>query len=267
MSSANFKLGRLARAFNPRVPHYSALIAGKSLPAIPASHDWSRDMKPIPGSPTPFGMMDNDTLGDCTCAAVYHARQLWTSNYGNMITEPDSDVELLYEKACGWNPAVPGEGPGGNEQAVLTYLTNIGAPTGPAGATVDKISAFVEVDPRNIADVKRTIYSCGLAYIGFQVPQSVMPAGGPPPAVWRVDPGDSKIIGGHAVVLVGYNSEYAKLISWGQFYEMTWQFFSTFVDETYAIADDAWFNSQNASNPLGLTLQQLEAQMQALKGN
>lgn len=253
------KFGRLHRTYDPRVPHLSALLAGQTPPAPPPAVDYTK------GMPANLGMMLNDTLGDCTCAAVYHAIQVWTFNAAKkMDTEPDGDVEKLYILACGYNPRVPGEGPGGNEQKVLTYLLNQGAPTGPQGATRHKITAFVEVDPRNVDDVKRTINDCGLAYIGFNVPQSVQPPGAPTPAIWDYVPSQSNIIGGHAVVLAGYDSMGARVISWGQYYTMTWQFFAHFVDEVYAIADSEWFQSAGKT-PGGLTLEELEVQMQALK--
>src|SRR5271163_2129655 len=185
------KLGRLHRTYNPTIPHLSALVAGQTLPPPPASVDYTK------GMPANLGMMLNDTLGDCTCAAVYHAFQVWTFNATkgkSMDTEPDSDVEKLYELACGYKPSAGGEGPGGNEQHVLKYLLNKGAPTGPTGQTTHKIDAFVEVDPRNTDDVKRTINDCGLAYIGFNVPQNIVPQGSPPPAVWQVAPGDPQIV-------------------------------------------------------------------------
>jgi hypothetical protein len=257
--SEQLRLGRLHRVYNPRVPHMSAVTAGQALAPPPPSIDNSKSM------PTELGIMANGTLGDCTCAAYYHARQLWTFNAGpKMITEPDADVVKLYEVACGYNPKVPGEGPGGNEQHVLTYLYKTGAPTGPTGQVKHKIAGFVEVDPRNLDDVKRAIVACGVAYIGLNVPANIMPANAPPPSVWTVDPSNSKIVGGHAVVLVGYDANGAKLISWGQFYTMTWAFFSTFVDETYAIADSTWIEAKGTT-PGGLTLEQLEAQMQGLK--
>jgi hypothetical protein len=256
-----FKLGRTARAFDPRVPHLSALLAGKPLTPPPPSVDYTK------GMPANLGMMLNDTLGDCTCAAVYHAIQVWTFNAtkGKSIdTEPDSDVEKLYELACGYNPKAGGEGPGGNEQHVLKYLLTKGAPLGPAGKTTNKIAAFVEVDPRHTDDVKRTINECGVAYIGFQVPANIMPANAEPPSVWKVDPSNPKIVGGHAVVLAGYNAKGARVISWGQYYTMTWDFFAKYVDEVYAIADQDWVEA-TGQTPGGISLAQLEQQMQALK--
>ena len=258
-SPVSRKLGRTPRTYDPRVPHMSALLAGKPPAPPPAAVDHTRGM---PGN---FGMMLNDRLGDCTCAAYYHARQVWTYNADKKeLTEPDADVEQLYVQACGYNPKTPGEGPGGNEQHVLSYLMRTGAPTGPQGQTREKILAFVEVDPRNLDDVKRTIADCGVAYIGFNVPQNIMPQGGEPPGTWKVDRA-AKIVGGHAVALPGYDASGAKVISWGQVYTMTWEFFTTYVDEVYAIADPAWITAKHTT-PGGLTLAELETQMQALKG-
>jgi hypothetical protein len=257
----SYRLGRTHRTYDPRIPHLSALLAGQTLPPPPAFADWTE------GMPQQLGMMLNDTLGDCTCAAVYHAIQVWSYNASagaSMDTECDADVEKLYILACGYNPRVPGEGPGGNEQKVLTYLLKTGAPTGATGQTRNRIAAFVEVDPRNTDDVKRTINECGVAYIGFNVPQNIVPQGSPPPAVWDVAPGNPAIVGGHAVVLPGYDANGVKVISWGQYYTMTWAFFAKYVDEVYAMADPSWISAKNTT-PGGLTLAELDVQMQALR--
>jgi hypothetical protein len=259
-----FKLGRTARAYDPRIPHMSALMMGKpALPPPPPTVDNTK------GMPADLGMMLNDKLGDCTCAAVYHAIQVWTFNTSGgkkMDTEPDPNVEKLYELACGYKPSVPGEGPGGNEQKVLTYLLKHGAPCGASGSTCNKIAAFVEVDPRNTVDVKTTIWNCGVAYIGFAVPASLMPPNAEPPLIWKVDPNNTQMVGGHAVVLAGYDANGARVISWGSYYTMTWDFFNKYVDEVYAIADPDWVDS-TGKTPGGLTMAQLQEQMQALKGN
>jgi len=252
------KLGRLHRTYNPSVPHMSALLAGQTLPPPPASVDYTAKM------PADLGMMMNDTLGDCTCAAFYHALQVWSFNAsGKIDTEVDTDVEKLYVLACGYNPRLGGEGPGGNEQHVLTYLMKKGAPMGPNGKTRHKIAAFVEVDPRNTDDVKRTIDECGVAYIGFNVPAFLMPPGAPPPAVWDAQRDNTQSIGGHAVVLAGYDANGARVISWGQYYTMTWAFFAQYVDEVYAIADPTWVEA-TGKTPAGLSLEELETQMQGL---
>lgn len=253
---ANQKLGRKHRTFDPRIPHLSALMAGKTLAPPPARVDWTT------GMPADLGAMLNDRLGDCTCAAFYHALQVWTFNTtGAMATQPDADVEQLYIQACGYDPRTPGEGPGGAEQAVLTYLLKTGAPVGPAGKSRNKLIAFVEVDPRVTDDVKRSIVECGVAYIGFSVPQFILQS--PPPKVWDVQAADSPIEGGHAVVLAGYDAQGVRVISWGACFTMTWAFFAKYVDEVYALADQAWIEAKGTT-PGGLTQAALVAQMKAL---
>jgi hypothetical protein len=257
----SLKLGRLARSNNTKIPMLHTLLEGKALEPVKPAVDYTK------GMPNDLGVMMNDTLGDCTCAAFYHAIQVWSFNAEKKIdTEPDVDVLNLYEQACGYKPKQGGEGPGGNEQHVLTYILNEGAPYGPKGQQRHKITSFVEVDVKNIDNIKRTIADCGVAYIGFDVPQYIMPPDAPPLSIWDVDPkGDNSIIGGHAVVLAGYDAHGARVISWGKYYTMTWAFFAKFVDEAYAITDPDW--SKVKTTPGGLTLDELGTAMKPLKAH
>jgi hypothetical protein len=262
-SNKSFRLGRLARSYDKRIPMLHTLMEGIVPQPVKPAVDYTN------GMPKDLGVMLNDTLGDCTCAAYYHAIQVWTYNAlgpKQMVTVPDKDVEDLYEQACGYKPAKGGEGPGGNEQHVLTFILKKGAPSGPSGQQRHQLDAFVEVDVKNTDNIKRAINDCGVAYIGFNVPQYIMPPNQNPLSVWDVDPkADNTIVGGHAVVLAGYDAAGARVISWGGYYTMTWAFFAKFVDEAYAIADPDWI-SVKKTTPGGLSLQQLEQAMQALKG-
>jgi hypothetical protein len=256
------KLGRLPRAFDPRIPHLSAAIAGKLQAPPPAAVDHTKHA--TAKLPHDLGMMLNNKLLNCTCAAYYHARQVWSfQTTGAAATVPNSDVELLYEQACGFKPAAGGEGPGGVAQHVLRFLHNDGAPLG-GGKHRERILAYLEVDPRHIDDVKRTIADCGVAYVGLNIPQNVVPKEREVPALWTVDPKKQKIVEGHAVVLPGYDAEGAIVISWGRSYKMTWEFFSKYVDEVYAIADRAWVDAKKQT-PGGLSVPELEALMRYLK--
>lgn len=262
MTQRRFKFGRKARRRDPRVPHFSALTAGATLPAPPPSIDYTAKL------PASLGVFANDSLGDCTCAAVYHALQVWSANaQGAIDTEPDQDAVLLYESACGYNPSAPlqdGQNPtdqGGDEQSVLTYVMLSGAPVGPAGADRHRIAAFVEIDPRNPDDVKLAIAQSGLVYIGFGVPDYLPEAAG---STWDVEPGpNANIVGGHAVIAAGYDANGLDVISWGAKYRMTWAFWSEFVDEAYLLADQSWIEATGKS-PAGLSLADLETQMQSL---
>ena len=110
----SFKLGRLARSHNTKIPMLHDLLAGKALEPVKPAVDYTK------GMPSNLGMMRNDTLGDCTCAAFYHALQVWSFNAEKKIdTEPDLDVLDLYEQACGYKPQQGGRAPEGMSSMFL----------------------------------------------------------------------------------------------------------------------------------------------------
>lgn len=164
-----YKMGRLPRSFDKRIPSYSMLAEVSNLPALPEAVDHIAKM------PADFGMMGNATLGDCTCAAYYHARQVWTFDASkNEVTEPDRHVLALYQMACGYVPGKPDTDQGGNEQDVLKFLLNTGAPVGGDALARNRILAYFEIIASRQQDLRRAIYECGVAYIGINLPQSVM---------------------------------------------------------------------------------------------
>jgi len=232
-----------------------------SLPPVPDSVDYTKGI-------TQFGMMLNDRLSDCTCAGVYHALQIWTANTTNEQTESDPTVLTLYEDACGYQPSNPSTDKGGVEQDVLTYIMTNGIPLD--NGSVDKILAFFEVDFRNIDDVKRCIDDCGVAYIGYTIPNSMFDSEGNlviiPDKVWEVDPNNTSIDPqhGHCVILCAYDSVGPTCVSWGSLYKMTWGFFTTCTDEVYSIVSNDWIIN-TGKTPLGMTVEELEDQMIAIE--
>jgi hypothetical protein len=252
MSKEHRKLGRLPRGHDARIPKMVAVR--KDSPPLPTSIDYSI------GMPSDLGAMLNDSLGDCTCAAVGHAIQIWTFNAdgsSKMVTPPDSDIEALYELAGGYVPGNPSTDNGCVEQTVLTDWLN-------DAVDGNVLTAYVEVDQTDMDEVKRTICECGLIYIGFNVPNYLMnvPAGG----TWDVDPhGDNSSAGGHAVVICGYDvNGNMKVQSWGDWYIMTPAFWAANVDECYALANKDWMET-TGNSPAGLTIAELETLMQSMK--
>jgi hypothetical protein len=245
-------LGRQARLHNALIPSaHQVCCASLQLP-IPAAKTW------LTGLPPSLGMMLNDSLGDCTVAAVYHAIQLWTFNTtGQTLTEPDPCVLQLYEEACGYR-GTPDTDNGGIEQNVLSYLLNTGAPL--LNNQRHKIAAFVEIDPRNIQDVKRAIAEGGVVYLGIQIPEAwcQMPVG----SDWTDASGP--IAGGHAIVGGGYDDDWIYIVSWGSIWRMSWGAFAQVCDEAYLIADPFWLTSKGLT-PFGMSLSALETSMQGIR--
>src|SRR5215469_7613863 len=108
---SNMKLGRKAIKTDSRTLMLGKYLTAK-LPKPPAKADWTKGI-------TSWGMMKNDTLGDCTIAGVAHAIQVWTANTGSIQTTPDSTVVEYYEKWDGYVAGDPSTDRGGIELDVL----------------------------------------------------------------------------------------------------------------------------------------------------
>lgn len=260
-----FRFGRKPRAFNPRIPHYSALRYATAAPVIvPTSYDWTTKL------PANLGMMLNDQLGCCAEAAYYHAVQTWSSAAQSaVLTEPDSCVEQLYETQ-GYNPNAPlvnGQNPtdqGTVLQSLLTYLVQTGAPM--ASGSPQKLLAFVEIDPSNTADLNRATYEGGLVYFGTNIPQYIAESYMAPGSIWDVHPElDNSSAGGHCIITSKYNADGSRgFDSWGSSdYLMTPAFWAANVDEAYALVSSEFIEATGIT-PLGQTEAFWAAQMTAI---
>jgi hypothetical protein len=265
-STIKGRFGRLPRKVGVQNPHLSSLLSQKLI--VPGAKVGDTAPPPAPPPPVDYtkgmaldlGEFGNHDLQDCTCAAFYHARQVWTyCTTGSVPEDADKDWQTMYSEACGWNPSVPTSDAGGNIVDVLAYLYKTGAPTGEDGVARDKARAYAEIDHRDIDNIKRSISECGIVYIGFPVPSNVTTA----TPVWDYDPNATWTSEGHAVVLAGFDDDGAIAISWGFRYYLTWQFFIMIVDELYALFDTDWIEATGQS-PAGMTLQQLDDFMQSL---
>ncbi len=251
------KYGRLPRTFNPGVPHWSALRTVAAPTTVPPEVDYTK------GLPTDLGMMLNQTLGCCAEAGWYHADQVWSVAAGKpILTEPDRCVEALYETQ-GYVPGNPSTDRGTVLQALLAYLVTTGAPL--ADGSRQKLTAFVELDPKSHADLDRATYEAGLLYVGFNVP-AFFASLEAPGSVWDVHPmADQTIVGGHCVISASFRPGLRGIISWGSSdYAMTQAFWDAYVEECYALVS-AEFAEASGLTPLGMPIPALASQMQALR--
>jgi hypothetical protein len=114
MNCSNVRLGKLEPRHDPRTLKLAKYVDFSKLPAPPPSRLWDNGL-------TAFGMMANEKLGDCTCAAAGHQIQIWTANNKAEITPKDSDIIAAYSAITGYSPAKPNSDNGANELDVLNY--------------------------------------------------------------------------------------------------------------------------------------------------
>jgi hypothetical protein len=202
-----------------------------------------------------WGMMQNDSIGDCTCAAAGHMIEVWTSQARPpSITVPDQEIIAAYSAISGYDRGNPATDQGAIELDVLKYwrTTGIGA---------HRILAFAGLEPGELDHVKISVELFGGCYVGLALPisaqtQSVwsLPPGGP---TGNAAPGSW---GGHAVPVVAYDPFGLTVVTWGMKKRMTWSFWRAYCDEAYAILSEDWINSMGV-NPEGFALGQLNADL------
>src|SRR5437764_4115806 len=96
---ARTTLGKQRARHAPRTLQLYDYLDTTQLPPAPKSCDWGTKI-PSDG----WGMMLNDKIGDCTCAAAAHLIQDWTSNDDTLVTLSDHDVLTAYEAVSGYDP-------------------------------------------------------------------------------------------------------------------------------------------------------------------
>jgi hypothetical protein len=214
--------------------------------AFPPVRAWER--------PIPWGMLGNDTIGDCTIAAMLHLIMGWqaVANAGAPLTFADADAIALYSVITGYNPADPSTDNG----AACTDVLNYWKATGAQG---HKIAGYTALDVSNTEMVQAAVFLFGGVYIGLDVPAYIMNA--PEGGSWSQQPGDDTTIeGGHCVYLTGYGRQGFTLVSWGTTYTANWDFWTSYVDEAYALVSTDWIKRSGVA-PSGLDLAALTADL------
>jgi hypothetical protein len=250
------KLGKLTARHDPRALLLASYVT-PTLPTPPASCDLSTKVG------ASWGMMDNDQVGDCTCAAAGHLLMEWTANAGKkMFTPTDKQIIAAYSAITGYNPTTGANDNGANEVDVLNYWRQ----TGIAG---HKIGAYMSLEPSNHTHVMDSVYIFEGCYIGLALPTSAQ-AQVQNHQPWSVPPGgttgDGKpgSWGGHAVPVVAYDAHGLTVVTWGALQAMTWTFWEAYCDEAYAIISNDYLTGKQTS-PQGFNMQQLQADLADLK--
>jgi len=210
---------------HPPKVDYRTLRLGKyltsGLAAPPASCDvLTRVYQKLNTSdPTALFPMDgNDTLGDCTIAALAHAETVFNGIIGKRSILAKRNVVKLYLHLTG------GVDSGLNELDVLNFWRS-------NAVSGEKILAFAAINVKNHTHVKQAIQLFGGVYLGFQVQQN---------AVQEFDARKPWVPGpltndGHAVFAVAYDSSGVTVLTWGNTQKATWGWWDECVDEAYAI--------------------------------
>ncbi len=165
-----------------------------------------------------FPLDFNDSLGDCTIAALAHAETVYGGLIGKRHIMPATDVKRVYLKLSG------GVDSGLNVLDVLNYWRK-------TGAGGERIKAYVRINPKNHQHVMLATVLFGGVYLGFQCQEDVLKdfdARKP----WT--PG-RLTQDGHAVYMTSYDAQGVTVLTWGNTQQGTWDWWNECVDEAYAV--------------------------------
>jgi hypothetical protein len=248
---ALFKLGKLLPKHDVRTLQFANYLETSILPSPPVTYSWSAKVKK-------WGMMKNDTIGDCTIAAAGHLIEEWTADNGKLFTPTDTQIIQAYSAITGYNPKTGANDNGAVETDVLNYWRK-------SGIAGHKIFAYAGLEPGNHNHVQDSVYLFGGCYIGLALPVSAQSQN-----VWSVPPGGATgqgapgSWGGHAVPVVAYDNSTLTIVTWGQLKKMTWGFWDAYCDESYAIISPDFLNKNKAPN--GFDLAALTSDLKAITG-
>lgn len=247
--SVDVKLGKHAPRHDPRTLDLARYLdLATVLPKVPQKYDWAKKT-------SGYGILGNDTHGDCGPAGAAHQVQTWTANQGNEYVPALADVLDLYSR-CTKPPFDPQTGANDNGVQVIDLL-NEWRQNGIAG---HKIGAFVSV-PNDWRYLTAAGYLFGGVGLGFSLPAYVQgkrkwatPAGHE--LVGNYQPGSW---GGHWVITVS-KARSMPVESWGMRIPTDWGFVGAYSDERWVVVSQDWLGDHDLA-PSGFNVAQLTADL------
>lgn len=238
-------LGRVKSANDSRMLHLQNYVEMETLP-VPPKKDMLDRTKAWP-------MLANDTINCCTSSAAGHMVHHWTEANERSVFLTDEDVIRAHAALTGDHLMEP--------VSMLNALkfwrkTGIGD---------HQIHSFMSAGHAKTDTLRAVIYLFGAAYIGLDLPNFAV--SGKPEEVlatpWeisdKVPPGDAapQLKNGHCVAAIGYDEKLIYTVTWGTLKTMTWDFFTRYTDEVFAVLSVDWAEEKKKS-PSGFDMQTLE---------
>jgi hypothetical protein len=209
---------------------------------------------------TAWGMLGNDTVGDCVIAAILHFIMMIEAIAGNPITFTTEQAIALYSAITGYDPSqtdANGNNPtdqGTSWTAALAYwLKN--------GIYGYKILGWASFDYKDPLKIDQAIDLFGAALVGTAVTASMETqfSEGQP---WNA-PFTGGVQGLHGIPNTGYGHVGRSHVTWGatQKEDLT---MPTNWDEAYVVITPGWLAKANQT-PLGIDLATLQADLAAIQ--
>jgi hypothetical protein len=252
MNSPRFKLGRKPSPPDSRDLQF-ANYRTTALPALPAS--WGYDNIIAPNG---WGMLGNDSVGDCVWAGAAHEHMLETIVTGKPATFTAEGVLSDYSACTGFDPQDPSTDQGTDPRTAMKYRQKTGIID--AAGKRHKIAAYLALDPHNLTQLEEACYLFGSVGLCWNLPESAQTEF-QADKEWTYVP-DSPIEGGHYTPLFA-KRRHLELCTWSRIVPFTEAFAAHYLDAAWTTISVDWLE-QNGTTVQGFDLQQLLADQAAL---
>jgi len=244
-------MGRLASKRDKRTLKFSRYLR-TALPNIPDVYQSGRAVKD-------WLALGNLNAGDCVFATAFHMLMDWRKEHGIDFSPTDAQVLALYSQLAGYDPARPSTDVGYNELDLLKYWQS----TGIAGRP---ISAFVSVDPSELQHIRTAIYLFGAVFAGVTLTQRAMDEFQDRDTWHQTAPwfGGKRVLGGHAIPLIGYDAKGFWCITWGRLQYLTNEWWTKYGDEAWAVLAHDW-SDENTVSPTSFDFITLQTDLESVK--
>ena len=209
------KYGRLPAQFPGQLRTLSHYVAG-ALPAPPPSVR-------VPGEHYAWGMLGNDTYGDCGVAGLEHGLEAQALVAHGIVNAPPSATQ-----AVDYYLAYTG---GQDTGVVLSDFLNYTRQHGYYG---EKVSAYAPVNHTSVTEMRQAIALFDFAYTGIRVTarmEDEYAAG----QDWTLESLNSETVGLHCVPATAYGSHRATVITWGKLQPVAWAAYVAMMDEAWVV--------------------------------
>jgi hypothetical protein len=239
----SYRLGRLPGQVPVglrELPFYAAGALPKPPPsvAVPAVADWNMD--------------GNDTYGDCGVAGLNHLFMAAAADVREAESFPlPSQVVSYYLDYTG----------GQDSGVVLSQFLAYARQHGFLGHSV---AAYAPVAVHDVPTLQFAIGAYDAAYVGITVSEGMMAAaGGPGPWTWTAESLQGQELGGHCIILAGYDSSWLYGVSWGSIVRIAYPAWHQMGDEAWCVLSGEIVKAGTDGH--GISLPALQADLNRLR--
>ena len=161
----------------------------------------------------------NDSLGCCVVASKAHMQGVWTGNAtgGTPILWTDDQIVAMYSACSGYVVGDASTDNGCDPIQVANYVTSTGLPDG------SKVAGWIQIDPRNQAEVQQGLYLFEDVDICVGLPDAwINPFPSGDGFVWDVTSGGANANQGHCFPGAGYDAGGVTICTWALLGKITW---------------------------------------------